>query len=297
MRDQADRLRQVIDNLKARQTADNMDSLHASGKKAARVIAVTSGKGGVGKTNIAINIAIALGELGLRIILLANVDVLLGIVPKYTLADVIQNKKNILEVLSAGPKNIKFLSGGSGVEELLRLEREQLENFMGNVTLLDRICDIILIDTSAGLSDYVMSFVMASDEVLLVTTPEPTSITDAYALIKIVSKRDRNKVIKVIVNRADNEDEAYDVLNKLLLVSKKFLKIDLYPLGYILKDESGARAVKMQQPFSIAYPKCDAAKRVREISKKLADIKSDAGIAENPGIRRFVNRLVGFLSP
>lgn len=227
MKDQADRLRQIIDNLKLRQAMNQAALLAGIKKKTARVITVTSGKGGVGKTNITINLAIALSELGKRVIILdadfglANIDVLFGIVPQFTLVDVINNKKNILEVLADGPKNIKFISGGSGVEELVKLEKAQLERFVENISLLDKLADIILIDTGAGLSENVMSFVMAADEVLLVTTPEPTSITDAYALIKMVSNRNREKVIKVIVNRAENVGEADDILNKSSLCMNK----------------------------------------------------------------------------
>ena len=119
---------------------------------------------------------------------LGNIDVLLGVVPKYTLVDVIYNNKNIVEVLSDGPGNIKFVAGGSGIEDLAKLDNYQIQKFLANIALLDKISDIILIDTGAGLSDSVMNFVMAADEVILVTTPEPTSITDAYAIIKAVSK-------------------------------------------------------------------------------------------------------------
>lgn len=265
MNDQADRLRQIIESLKLRQAVSQAALLSTIRKRTSKVITVTSGKGGVGKTNVTINMAIALSELGKKVIILdadfglANIDVLFGIIPKFTLVDVIQDRKNILEVLSDGPKNIKFLSGGSGVEELVKLEKAQLERFVANISLLDKISDVILIDTGAGLSDNVMNFVMAADEVVLVTTPEPTSITDAYALIKMVAHRDKEKIIKVIVNRAESIHEANDILDKLKLVSSKFLTLQLHSLGYILQDEAVIKAVKMQQPFSLSYPKSQAA--------------------------------------
>jgi flagellar biosynthesis protein FlhG len=131
-----------------------------------------------------------------------------------------------------------------------------------------------LIDTGAGLSDNVMSFVMAADEVLLVTTPEPTSITDAYALVKMISNHDKNKTIKVIVNRAENANEANDLLNKLSVASERFLSLKLFSLGYILQDDAVTKAVKMQQPFLISFPKSQASRHVKEISKKLADTKT-----------------------
>jgi len=305
MRDQADKLRQIIDNIKLRQAISQATLINSIKKKTAKVITVTSGKGGVGKTNVTINLAISLSEMGLRVIILdadfglANIDVLFGIIPKYTLADVISNKKNILEVLSDGPKNTKFLSGGSGVEELVKLEKNQLERFVENIGLLDKIADIILIDTGAGLSDNVMSFVMAADEVLLVTTPEPTSITDAYALIKMVSNRDKEKIIRVIVNRAENTHEANDILNKLSIVADKFLTLKLNPLGFILHDEVVIKAVKQQSPFTLSFPKSQASKHIREISKRLiedSDEKKDDNADENTGIKGFVSKLVKFLN-
>lgn len=302
MTDQADRLRQIIDSLKLKQAAAQVNLLEGMKKKTSKVITVTSGKGGVGKTNLTINLAIALSEMGLKVVILdadfglANIDVLFGIIPQFTLVDVIHNRKNILEVLSEGPKNIKFISGGSGVEDLVKLDKAQLERFVGNISLLDKICDIIIIDTGAGLSDNVMSFVMAADEVLLVTTPEPTSITDAYALIKMVSNRDKEKIIKVVVNRAESVSEANDILNKLSVVAEKFLKLKLFPLGYILQDDAVIKAVKMQQPFTLSFPKSHASKLVKEISRKLADRKEDEEQKGNTGIKGFVGRLVNFLN-
>jgi len=301
MMDQAEKLRQVIDNLRLKQAVNQTSAPIPKVKRTARVITVTSGKGGVGKTNITINLAIALSEQGYRVVImdadfgLANIDVLFGIIPKFTLVDVIKNRKSILEILSEGPKNIKFISGGSGVEELIKLDRQQVLKFVENMALLDKLADVIIVDTGAGLSENVMSFVMAADEVLLITTPEPTSITDAYALIKMVSNRDKAKKIKVIVNRAENNNEANDILNKLILVSDKFLGIVLEPTGYILHDESVVKAVKQQQPFLLSFPKSQAARNIKEISIKLTESGKGGDIPQSAGIRGFLNRLVGFM--
>lgn len=301
MMDQAEKLRQVIEELKQKQLGNRMALPVIVPKRSARVITVTSGKGGVGKTNITINLAIALSEQGNRVVILdadfglANIDVLFGIVPQHTLLDVIKNRKNILEILTDGPSNTRFISGGSGVEELLKLDRHQIARFIENMALLDKLADIIIVDTGAGLSDSVMSFIMAADEVLLVTTPEPTSITDAYALIKMVSNRDKTKSIRLVVNRAETTTEANDVLNKLVLVADRFLGLKLEPAGYILNDEAVARAVKQQQPFMLIYPKSYAARNIREISAKLVNKEDDGKTQQNYGIRGFLNRLVSFM--
>jgi len=300
MMDQAERLRKIVDNLKSMQI-DKQDLVPAFEKKSPKVITVTSGKGGVGKTNIAVNLGIALSELGLKVIILdadfglANIDVLFGMIPKHTLVDVIHSEKDILQVLSDGPCNVKFISGGSGVEELVKLDSSQLEKFLSEISLMDKIADVILIDTGAGLSDNVMNFVMSADEVLLVTTPEPTSITDAYALIKMISNRDKERLIKVIVNRAENIHEANDLLNKLTLVSEKFLSLKLRPLGYLLHDDAVIKAVKAQNPFLISFPKSNVSKQIRDISKKLICDELQCNDAEMKGIKGFMNRLVGFL--
>lgn len=301
MNDQADRLRQIIENLKARQYGGNTLTIDLP-KKNAKIITVTSGKGGVGKTNVTVNLAIALSELGYRVVIMdadfgfANIDILFGIIPEYTLLDVIYNRKGIMEILSKGPQNIQFISGGSGVEELVKLDREKIEKFIQNMVVLDSIADIILVDTGAGLSDSVMSFVLAADEVIVVTTPEPTAITDAYALIKMISHRDKGKLIKVVVNRAEDELEAEEILEKLFVVANKFLKMNLEKLGFILKDESVVKAVKIQQPFTISYPKSSASRQIREITRKLVNVENTVSNTNSGGIKAFVSRLVKFMS-
>lgn len=299
MKDQADKLRQIIANLKNRSLINQVDPEKEAPRRNSRVITVTSGKGGVGKTNLAVNLAICLSEYGFKVIILdadfglANIDVIFGIVPQNTLVDVINSKKSILEILTEGPKNIKFISGGSGVEQLTKLDKIQLEKFIENISLLDRLADFIIIDTGAGVSESVISFVMAADEVLLVTTPEPTSITDAYALIKMVSNRDNTKPMKLIVNRAETQTEAENILRKLSLVAEKFLSIKLNPLGFVLNDDLVPKSVRMQQPFTVAYPRCNASKQIRDICKKLVQIRVDRA---QGGMKSFVSKLVGFLS-
>jgi flagellar biosynthesis protein FlhG len=295
MNDQAEMLRKIV-NMKSGE--NGLDNTSPS-EKQARVITVTSGKGGVGKTNVTINLALALSRKGLKVVILdadfglANIDVLFGIVPKYTLLDLIHDEKSIFEVLTDGPDNIKFLSGGSGVEELIHLDRKQLRKFVSNINLLDKLFDVILIDTGAGLSQHVMSFVMAADEIILVTTPEPTAITDAYALIKMVSRRDRKKPIQILVNKAENSREAENISEKLSAVSEKFLSLKLLKLGYILFDDTVTKSVKIQKPFSMYNPKCIAARNISDVADKLF---LNPCLEGNSGAKGFIYKLLSFFS-
>ncbi|MGI6669456.1 MAG: MinD/ParA family protein [Acetivibrionales bacterium] len=301
MMDQAEKLRQAIENLKKKQTIRQEVLLVPPKKRSARVITITSGKGGVGKSNITINLAIALSEQGYRTVILdadfglANIDVLFGIVPRYTMLDMIKNQKSIFEILADGPKNTRFISGGSGVEDLVKLEKHQIIRFIDNMSFLDKIADIIIVDTGAGLSENVMSFVTAADDVILVTSPEPTSITDAYALIKMLSGIDRNKKVRLVVNRAESSKEANDVLNKLVLVAEKFLGMKLEPTGYILNDDAVIKAVKQQKPFILSFPKSRAAKSIIDISMKLTDSDAEEENMQSQGIRGFFYKLVEYM--
>lgn len=268
--------------------------------KGAKVITITSGKGGVGKTNMSVNLGIALSRMGLRVVILdvdfglANIDVLFGIIPQHTLVDLIRDDKSIFDVLTNGPENVKFLSGGSGVEELVRMDNRQLKRFVGNIALLDKLYDVILIDTGAGLSRNVLSFIMAADEVLLVTTPEPTAITDAYALIKMVSRRDIKKPIRVLVNKAESQREAEEIMVKLTTVAERFLSLKLSRLGYILYDESVVRAVKQQKPFLIGYPRSQAAKQLTDVAEALMSGCNEEGATESRGAKGFFQRLLTY---
>ena len=202
----------------------------------ARVITVTSGKGGVGKSSTSVNLAIQLSRLGKRVIIfdadfgLANVEVMLGIRPQFNLADLMFRGKELTDIITQGPENIGFISGGSGIQELTRLSREQIIYLVQKLVQLDKLADIIIVDTGAGISDSVLEFVSSSEEVLLVATPEPTSITDVYALLKALHRKDdfsaTTTKIRMICNRIMSEKEGQEIYNKLSVVVSKFLNID-----------------------------------------------------------------------
>lgn len=241
----------------------------------ARVITVTSGKGGVGKSNVSVNLAIQFKKLGKRVIIfdadfgLANIEVIFGIVPKYNMFDMIYDNKDITDVLTQGPLGIEFISGGSGVQELLKLDKNQLAYMIEKLYDLDRLADIIIIDTGAGISDSVLDFVVASNEVLLVTTPEPTAITDAYAVLKAIKKRDVNiddKIINLLVNRTEYQEEGKEIFDKLNKVTNRYLDVDLTSIGSLPNDKTLVKAVVEQKPVTMLFPKSNIAKGFEELA-------------------------------
>lgn len=306
MKDQAGKLRDIVDKLNNRGRYDNSyeDSFLSKGliddaKKNARVITVTSGKGGVGKTNITINLAIKLAQMGLKVIVidadlgLSNVDIALGIIPKYNLSDVINYRKGINDILEEGPNGVRFISGGSGLQDLIKISKEQLAHLLIEFGKLDEEADIIFIDTGAGISDQVLSFIYAAKEIIIVTTSEPTAITDAYALIKTIAKKDKTKEIKLLLNRAENPIEATNILNKLCDVCIKFLDIPIKKLGYVSNDINISKAVKRQEPFVLTFEKSEAAIDISSIAESLINCKNSSR-GNGYGIRLFINKLKWF---
>lgn len=287
--DQAQQLRNIIKQ-------QNMQQQHL-----ARVITVTSGKGGVGKSNMSVNMAIQLSRLGKKVIILdadfglANVEVMLGTRPKYNMADMIFGGKNIRDVICKGPENIGFISGGSGIKELSNLSKDQISGIINMMYGLDSLADIIIIDTGAGISDAVIDMVLASSEVLLVTTPEPTSITDAYALLKTINKTPgfnaENTKIRMIGNRTLNMSNGYDLYNKLNSVVERFLNMKMEYLGAVPFDVNLTKAVMRQQPVSIAYPNTPAVKSIKAMAKTLIDMEQSETKSVRTGLSGLFSKM------
>ncbi len=267
----------------------------------ARVITVTSGKGGVGKTSISLNLAIQLTRLGKKVVVfdadfgLANIEVMLGVRPQYNLADMMFKGKELKDIITNSADGIGFISGGSGIQELAIMNREQVMYLISRMTELDTMADVIIIDTGAGISDSVLEFVVASTEVLLVATPEPTSITDAYALLKALnrkiefSKEDTN--IKMISNRVRNEEEGKILYDKMRVVSEKFLDINIEYIGSIPMDDQISMAVMRQKPVSVINPDAASSKAIRKLAEKLLSIETEV-VEEKRGITQLFSNLI-----
>ena len=248
-----------------------------SGSKA-RVIAITSGKGGVGKTSIVANLGYAFTKMGKKVLILdadlglGNLDVLLGLAPKYNLSHVIMGERTIEEILVEGPGQMKILPASSGIQELTHLTRDQKIQIFTQLDGLINSVDILFIDTAAGISSNVMDFNATAQEIVVVVSPEPTSITDAYALMKVLSLKYSEKVCKLLVNMATRPEEGREVFRQLHLVTDRFLDITNEYLGCILYDERVTRGVKNQKIVSELYPDTQASRCFKDLARKIANM-------------------------
>lgn len=267
----------------------------------ARVITVTSGKGGVGKSNTAINLAIQFRRMGQKVIILdadfglANIEIMFGAVPKHNLCDLIYQGKNIKDIITWGPMEVGFISGGSGIAGMSNLDNDYLHYIIKNLTELDEMADMIIVDTGAGISDAVLEFLVASGEILLVTTPEPTSITDSYSLLKALNRHPRylreTTQIKVLANKVSGEAEAESLYAKLEAVVARYLKMPISYLGMIPQDSQLAKAVMQQMPVSLDNPHARSAVAYEVIAAKLMNKELNKNLTKR-GMAAFFSHIV-----
>ena len=262
-----------------------------------RVIAVSSGKGGVGKTNLVVNLALALAEHKYKIIILdgdlglANVDVAFGVIPDYNIRHLITGQKKIEDILYPVARGVTIFPGASGISELANLDRGQLENVLVYMGRLENMADILLIDTGAGLGHTVLNFISASDDVIVVLTPEPPAMTDAYGLIKAIKNMQTKVNVNVVVNMVENELEAQQTYERLEQAVKRFLGLPINLLGWIYKDPLVNRSVLNQKPVGFTNSRSPAYKCIQGIASNIMRNYLQTP-AVNKGIRGFISSLL-----
>lgn len=278
MEDQAQELREMMSN-----------------KHKTRIIAITSGKGGVGKSNISVNMAIAYAQQGKKVILIdgdlgmANVNVLMNIVPQYNLMQVINKQKTMQEIITETEFGIKFIAGANGFSKIANLSVEELDYFAKQFSQLGN-ADIIIIDTGAGIANNVLQFVAAADEVYVVTTPEPTAITDAYGIIKIITTElvDRETNIKLLVNRVHSADEGKRISERIINIVAQFLNKKVDYIGFVYDDPVVQASVIRQKPFIVVNPTSKPSQCIKHIIGRIE--KNDTGTSE--GVSSFLRKFL-----
>jgi flagellar biosynthesis protein FlhG len=247
---------------------------------------VTSGKGGVGKTNVVANLSVSLSELGKKIVVLdadfglANLDVLLGLTPRYHLGHVLFGNKTLTEIMVQGPRGIRIIPASSGLQRMSELTLAQRNHLVESFADLDSDTDYFIIDTAAGISRNVIHFLLAAQEVIVVSAPEPTAIVDAYAVIKIILAEDHKKPIQVLINSVEQAEDAHEVFCQINSVVKRFLNREIDYLGHIERDSHVPQAVRSQMLVTHRFPNAPASRCFRDLARRIAQQENSARSAD-----------------
>lgn len=264
--------------------------------KKVRVITITSGKGGVGKTNLTVNLALALARMNKKVAIfdadfgMANVDILLGMIPRHNMYHVVRGEKTLQDIILDGPLGVKVVPGSTGFMEMANLNSAQRRQLLKQLMKLEETVDTILIDTGAGLSKSVLGFITAAHDVLLVTNPEPTSITDAYSIAKVMGQYKLHQEVNLVLNQVRNSQEGQEVADRFSRVTQNYLQLSVNYMGCILSDPVVPRSVREQNPFYVSFPRSKAAEGIAGIAVNLVGGPRGA-VRERGGLGGFFNKL------